>query len=57
MEIQNLINEILEYFKDINFVYNDCMRFDTLKRMLDELVQEVQEGMKDGEKNNILRQM
>lgn len=29
--------EILEYFKDINFVYNDCTRFDTLKRMLSEL--------------------
>lgn len=30
-------NEILEYFKDINLVYNDCTRYDTLKRMLDEL--------------------
>ena len=30
-------NEILEYFKDINHVYNDCTRYDTLKRMLDEL--------------------
>ena len=29
--------EILEYFKDINFAYNDCTRFDTLKRMLGEL--------------------
>lgn len=30
-------NEILEYFKDINYAYNDCTRYDTLKRMLDEL--------------------
>lgn len=29
--------EILEYFKDINHVYNDCTKYDTLKRMLDEL--------------------
>lgn len=32
--------KILEYFKDINFAYNDCTRFDTLKRMLGELEQE-----------------
>lgn len=36
--------EILEYFKDINFVYNDCTRFDTLKRMLGELEQEQRTG-------------
>lgn len=29
--------EILEYFKDINYAYNDCTRYDTLKRMIDEL--------------------
>lgn len=29
--------EILEYFKDINHAYNDCTRYDTLKRMIDEL--------------------
>ena len=29
--------EILEYFKDINHAYNDCSRYDTLKRMIDEL--------------------
>ena len=29
--------DILEYFKDINHAYNDCTRYDTLKRMLDEL--------------------
>ena len=34
--------QILEYFKDINLVYNDCTRFDTLKRMLGELEQELQ---------------
>ena len=36
--------EILEYFKDINLAYNDCTRFDTLKRMLDELEQEQRTG-------------
>ena len=30
-------DEILEYFKDINYAYNDCTRHDTLKRMIDEL--------------------
>ena len=28
---------ILDYFKDINIMYNDCTRYDTLKHMLDEL--------------------
>lgn len=29
--------EILDYFKNINHAYNDCTKYDTLKRMLDEL--------------------
>jgi len=29
--------DILDYFKDINHAYNDCTKYDTLKRMLDEL--------------------
>lgn len=29
--------EILEYFKDINYAYNDSTRYDTLERMLSEL--------------------
>ena len=33
--------KILEYFKDVNLMYNDCTRFDTLKKMLDELEQEL----------------
>ena len=36
LEQQPRTKEILEYFKDINFVYNDCTRFDTLKRMLEQ---------------------
>lgn len=32
--------EILHYFQDINFHYNDCMMYDTLSRMLDELIEE-----------------
>ena len=31
--------EILEYFKDINGAYNECTRYDSLKRMLEELEQ------------------
>lgn len=29
--------KILEYFKDINHAYNDCTKFDTLKRMLEQM--------------------
>ena len=38
--------EILEVFKDINYAYNDCTRYDTLKRMLDELTADVRENVK-----------
>ena len=31
--------EILQEFSDINHVYNNCTRYDTLKRMLDELTE------------------
>ena len=30
--------DILEEFHDINFFYNDCMKYDTLNNMLDELI-------------------
>ena len=29
--------EILQTFSDINYAYNDSTKYDTLKRMLDEL--------------------
>lgn len=32
--------DILQHFQDINGYYNDCMRYDDLKRMLDELISE-----------------
>lgn len=32
--------QILDHFKDINHVYNECTRYDDLKRMLDELEEE-----------------
>lgn len=32
--------EILDRFNDINFVYNDSSRYDTLSRMLDEMLEE-----------------
>lgn len=31
--------EILDHFKDINEAYNDCTRFESLSRMLDELLE------------------
>ena len=31
------IEEILNTFSDINYAYNDCTKYDTLKRMLEEL--------------------
>ena len=31
--------EILQAFDDINFVYNDCTKYDTLERMLEELTE------------------
>ena len=33
--------EILQTFSEINHYYNDCSRYDTLKRMLDELCDDV----------------
>lgn len=32
--------EILEYYKDIDFYYNDCSRYDSLEMMLDELIED-----------------
>ena len=33
--------EILDYFKDIDVMYNDSSRLETLSRMLDELVEDI----------------
>ena len=38
--------DILDYFKDINHAYNDCSRYDSLERMLDELQTAQQERKK-----------
>lgn len=35
--IDNIKSEILNFLKDINFMYNDCSMYDSVKRMLDEL--------------------
>ena len=32
-------HDILEYFKDINHYYNNCMMFDSLNSMLNELIE------------------
>ena len=32
--------DILNFFSDINYAYNDSTRLDTLRRMLDELVEQ-----------------
>lgn len=37
------VSDILNYFKDINAYYNDCTRYDTLRRMLEDLVAETRE--------------
>ena len=34
--------QILEYFKDINLVYNSCTMHDSLKSMLDELTDDIE---------------
>lgn len=39
--------EILEYFKDINHVYNESTRYDELNRMLDELTQLCEDSVLD----------
>lgn len=36
--------DILHYFQDINFHYNDCMMYDNLSHMLDELISECQQA-------------
>lgn len=43
--------DILHHFQDINFYYNDCMMYDDLSRMLDELMAEDKcfDGMTNGE--------
>ena len=41
--------EILQAFDDINFVYNDCTKYDTLKRMLEELTERKKPVFKTGE--------
>ena len=32
--------EILKYFEDINFYYNDCGRYNTLSQMIDKLLEQ-----------------
>ena len=39
-------HDILEVFKDIDFMYNDSTRLDTLSRMIDELQEEQQDYRK-----------
>ena len=41
--MMRLIDEILDEFKDINYAYNDSSKFDTLKRMLIDSVEELQQ--------------
>lgn len=38
--MSELIDRILDEFKDINYAYNDSTRLDTLSRMLGELVKQ-----------------
>lgn len=36
------IEEILKVFEEINRYYNDCTRYDTLERMLNELLEDIE---------------
>ena len=38
--MSDLIDRILDEFKDINYAYNDSTRLDTLRSMLDKLVEQ-----------------
>lgn len=40
-------DDILKEFDDINFVYNDCSKHDTLSNMLDELIEDWQDVPSD----------
>ena len=44
-------HDILEVFKDIDFMYNDSSRLDTLSRMIDELQEEWEEKKRGWLKN------
>lgn len=48
--MSRLIDEILDEFKDINYAYNDSSKFDTLKRMLIDAVEELQQFVDHYEK-------
>ena len=37
-------DDILREFNDINFMYNDCSKHDTLSQMLDELIENITNG-------------
>ena len=41
--VEKLKAEIFDTFKDINFVYNDCSRYDTLERLINEMTADVVE--------------
>lgn len=42
--MSELIDRILDEFKDINYAYNNCTKFDTLKSMLSDAVEVVRCG-------------
>lgn len=39
--------KILKYFEDVNGYYNDCMRYEELSRMIDELIEETKSSLLD----------
>lgn len=39
------IENILEYYKDINYMYNDAGRYDDLKKMLNNLINDIKEEL------------
>lgn len=40
--------KILDVIKDINYAYNDCSKYDTIKNLLEEMEEEMEEERKKG---------
>ena len=43
--VRMTIENILEYYKDINYMYNDAGRYDDLKKMLNKLINDIKEEL------------
>ena len=48
-------DKILHYFRDINNVYNDCTKYDTLKAGLDAMQEEIQQELCNKKEDDYMR--